>query len=353
MTNLIDANTEHQILLTRVGTREARKFTPFLLEARNYIRAKLLDTENIRSQKELRQLNAEINEQLRAIYSEYTEVLQDDYPEISQLEIDFQERTISRASTGLEVVIPDIEQAIAAARLTPMAIGQKGSAVYLDDWLKAFPRDEAKRAVNRITMGFYTGETTAEIARAISGTRNSPGILNITRANGWTMAKTGVTQMSQTAKESFNKQNSDLIVGYTIVATLDSRTSDICKSYDGQEVLYTDSRQPMPPFHPNCRTSTAPLVNQKYRIENEGERPSVGAKGAQEVPATETYYTWLKKQPTEYQNEALGKERALIFRNSGLSPDEFRRATVDRFNQPLTIEQMAAKDERISSYVNE
>lgn len=47
---------------------------------------------------------------------------------------------------------------------------------------------------------------------------------------------------------------------YEILATLDSRTSDICQSMDGTIVPIKEKEVGVnyPPFHPNCRTTTVP-----------------------------------------------------------------------------------------------
>lgn len=47
---------------------------------------------------------------------------------------------------------------------------------------------------------------------------------------------------------------------YQILATLDSRTSDICRQMDGEIILLKEKEVGInyPPFHPNCRTTTIP-----------------------------------------------------------------------------------------------
>jgi len=47
---------------------------------------------------------------------------------------------------------------------------------------------------------------------------------------------------------------------YQILATLDSRTSDICREMDGEIIKLSEKEVGVnyPPFHPNCRTTTIP-----------------------------------------------------------------------------------------------
>lgn len=50
---------------------------------------------------------------------------------------------------------------------------------------------------------------------------------------------------------------------YEILATLDARTSEICREMDGKvfPVSQASVGVNMPPFHPNCRTTTLPIID--------------------------------------------------------------------------------------------
>ena len=161
--------------------------------------------------------------------------------------------------------------------------------------------------------------------------------------------------MATTARQRTNKENRDLVIGYQWLSTLDSRTSRICRERDGEIYLYKDDFNPLPPAHYNCRSTTTQELDPKYKIKGFGEdrkRASKGAEGGQRVDANLTYYEWLKTQPASFQDEALGKTQGKIFRNSGLTPEQFKKATVNQFGQPLTIEQMADKNKQIAQYLD-
>ena len=258
---------------------------------------------------------------------------------------------------------PKTSAIMVTAYTTPqIAIGQATSSKYteLGKWLKGYPRDEARRITSAITIGWANGETPTQIARQITGTRRNgykDGILNITRNSAAMLAKTGLTETSVAAKQEFNEDNRDIVIGYRIVATLDNLTSDICKGFDQEVYLYRDSYNPHPPFHPNCRSTETAVLSERFAYDREGaERPSVGetADGAiqvEQVSAKTSYYTWLKTQPASFQNDALGIERAKIFRNAGLSTAEFKKASRTQLGRPLTIDEMAAKNTQIMDYV--
>lgn len=82
---------------------------------------------------------------------------------------------------------------------------------------------------------------------------------------------------------------------FEIVATLDSRTSEICRELDGK--VFSMSQWEVgvtaPPFHVWCRTTTAPTFNGEF--DSIGERASRGEDGkTYYVPANMTYKEWKK-----------------------------------------------------------
>ncbi|MGL5512380.1 MAG: minor capsid protein, partial [Sporomusa sp.] len=80
---------------------------------------------------------------------------------------------------------------------------------------------------------------------------------------------------------------------YKIVATLDSHTSELCQSLDGDVLRLSDWQigSTAPPFHPNCRTTTVP-----YFEDNFGERAARDIDGkTYYVPNDMTYKEWYSK----------------------------------------------------------
>lgn len=347
---LIDANTVHQVQVVRVGEQAARKSLKTLSQARDAIKKELLKVDSLKTKKQLRELNKALEKKLIKILQQYPELLTKDFRKFISAEYEFQKKTITAAIEQAQAVkVPTQKDALTYLANTPMAIGTKGAAVSLTDMLKDFAPTEAKRVTARVTSGFYSGETTQQIAQAIVGTARNKykdGLLNVTKSNAFTMAKTGVTHLQQAAKTEFNNSNDDIVWGYEIVATLDSRTSDTCRARDGQQIK--GQIGPKPPFHYNCRSTTVPVLKKEFQVDTGATRGSV--KGP--VGAETTYYSWLKKQNKSFIDEALGPEKGKLFRNAGLSPEEFRKASVNRFYQPLTIAQMAAKNNKIAEYIS-
>jgi hypothetical protein len=89
----------------------------------------------------------------------------------------------------------------------------------------------------------------------------------------------------------------------------------------------------------NCRSTTVADLDPKFDFLKEGRTRS-GEKGP--VDAKKDYYDWLKDQPPEFQDQALGPKRAKLFREGGLSADKFAELQLDRNFEPLTLAEMRA-----------
>lgn len=359
---LNSANAEHDIALVRYSNGKGATILPVLREIADYLTGRLArEGESIESQKRLNALIKDVNSAMNRIYSKWERnqfnPIED---EVITNELNFQGSTIDAAVDGYESTIPPKKEVSSAIRNNPLVIGTNNGSVDFSRYTTNWKPEEIRRVTTAINGGFYSGETTSQITRNIVGLKSqrfANGLLNISRSNIQTMVKTTINHMSVQAKEEFNQDNRDLIIGYVIVATLDSKTSSICRYQDGQEYYYRDGRyQPKPPFHHNCRSTTSPLLDGRYDFVKAGRtRPAVtqedGRAVAEQVQGSQTYYEWLKNQPAAVSNAALGQEKGKIFRNSGLTPEEFRKASSTQLGRPLTIEQMEQNNEQIASYL--
>lgn len=80
---------------------------------------------------------------------------------------------------------------------------------------------------------------------------------------------------------------------YEIVATLDTKTSEICREMDGRHFKLSDYQIGLtaPPFHPRCRTATAPFFDDEF--EDEVKRAARDENGDYyTVPANMKYDEW-------------------------------------------------------------
>jgi SPP1 gp7 family putative phage head morphogenesis protein len=215
--------------------------------------------------------------------------------------------------------------------------------------LEPFTASWGAKALTRIEgairTGYAQGKTTDQIVRTIRGTKSAnfqDGILGgETKRDAAAVVRTAIQQTSTAAQMATYQANDDIVEGYQWISTLDSRTTSQCRALDGR--IFKLGQGPLPPIHVNCRSTTIPKLK-GVDLLSTATRASKGAEGGQQVPASETYYEWLKRQPADFQVDALGKERAQLFRNGGLSADDFARLSLDKNFQPLTLEQMRQKN---------
>lgn len=124
--------------------------------------------------------------------------------------------------------------------------------------------------------------------------------MNTSRSN---VARLVYTESAAYASKARIKTYEDLnIERYEIVATLDSRTSEICQGLDGKVFEFKDYEigTTAPPFHVNCRTTTVPY----FEDEEEEKRAARDKDGkTYYVPSEMTYDEWFKK----YQKNEVEK----------------------------------------------
>lgn len=85
---------------------------------------------------------------------------------------------------------------------------------------------------------------------------------------------------------------------YEIIATLDSKTSEICRKLDGKVFDMKDFQAGItaPPFHPYCRTTTAPYFDDWEELGINRERVARNDKGEKYfVDGNMTYKEWEKE----------------------------------------------------------
>ncbi len=143
---------------------------------------------------------------------------------------------------------------------------------------------------------FAAGSGVEEMSRDLSGK------LNTSYNDAVRLVRTEVNYISnQSAMDAY--ENGGVVEKYQILATLDNRTSEICREMDGKVFNVKDREVAvnMPPFHVRCRTTTIPYFDDD---DYEGlTRIARGADGkTYSVPATMTYKEWEKKY-VNYNNK--------------------------------------------------
>lgn len=139
---------------------------------------------------------------------------------------------------------------------------------------------------NVLSKNLLTG---ADPQKAIDSLAKKMGT---SKSNAGRLVMTEQAYFSSAAqKDCFNDLD---VEEYEIVATLDSHTSDICRSLDGKVFKMSDYKPGVtaPPFHVYCRSTTAPHFKDNF---DAGERAARGADGkTYYVPDDVTYSEWKK-----------------------------------------------------------
>ena len=136
-----------------------------------------------------------------------------------------------------------------------------------------------------LTQGLLRGDSPAKITTAIQKQ------FGVHRYKAGRLVNTETTYFNAVAtKECYKDLDVEMV---EIIETLDSHTCSICGGLDGK-VIPISQYEPgvtVPPFHPNCRGTTAPAIDPKYA----GERAARNADGAvYYVPANMKYADWVQ-----------------------------------------------------------
>ena len=347
---LIEIATRHASHYERLKSSEVKKFDDFLVQMDKDLRLKLtgLDIQSLTRAKVEVQIR-QINKLLTGTYDDYKKVWTDSVTEAGLYEADFEGRSLSQVVDGVNFKLPSDSQITAAVFNTPLGdIGGIAGGSLLDTFFNDMTASEVKRIEGAIRSGYAQGETTQNIIRKIRGTKAvnyADGLLAISKRNAETITRTALQHAASQARGEVWKKNESVISKVRIDATLDSRTSTICRSLDGQE--YPIDSGPRPPFHPNCRTTTSAVLTKKYADLSKGRTraardPETGK--IKKVNAKSTYYSWLKGQPASVQDSIIGPARGKLLRNGGISAERFSELQLGKNFEPLNLEQMRQLD---------
>jgi len=203
-----------------------------------------------------------------------------------------------------------------------------------------------------VRNGLLQGETTESIVKRLKGRlqQGQPGSINqIIAAGGQdtipadqqirTLVRTSINQVANAASQKVFEANQEVTKKYKYVATLDGRTSPICRALDG--TVHEYGKGPIPPQHFNCRSATVPIVDYKgLGIEPPPEDTRSSAGGL--VPESTTYGEWLNKQSKEEKANILGAEKVPYFNRLArkYGPTDAIRKFVSQDGSELTLDQL-------------
>ena len=216
-----------------------------------------------------------------------------------------------------------------------------------------------------IRQAVVTGQTTQDLVRDLKG-EGGPGLIDPNVNQIQNIARTGAQSVANAVQHA-ELMNNDAVAYVRYSATLDRRTSPICRELDGE--VYKKEEAPVPPLHFRCRSTLVAHIPGRERgsrsmtmmvEEEDGKVRSYGAyspklKGkltqAQEALLQKnksgtppTYEEWLRAQPAAAQDSILGAKNGRRFRaNDGSltkSATAAQRRLVKAQPKPLTKKQI-------------
>lgn len=277
----------------------------------------------------------------------------------------------------LDTVLPvQLETTLpTASQLRAIVTARPFEGKVLKDWAASANATDVARIQGQIQVGLVQGEDLGAITRRVVGTvrlNGTNGVTELARRDAETITRTAVNHVANQARRDFFAENADIVDKELFIATLDSRTTPVCRSYDGD--VFPLGVGPIPPLHMRCRSLRTALLD----AEAIGQRPMKpvtekmlvrefarkngypptssrddlphGTRGAFDdfarkrtreligrVPAKTTYAEFLARQSREFQDDVLGTTRGRLFRAGELD----LKAFVDRTGAEIPLRELA------------
>lgn len=300
-------------------------------------------------------------------------MLEDQMGALVRHEAEFTSITLDVESpTELDTSLPS------EATLVSLVVDEPFEGQLLKEWMDRLSDGDSRRIRDSVRVGLTRGLSIDDIVRMALGSTEfdgADGATAMTRNQVNSLVRTAVNAFSNMARDRTYRENADLIDYEMYHATLDSRTTPICRSLDGK--VYPRGEGKFPPQHFGCRSirvavlsgvaaglrplkgSTERQLSREFGEANgfraltredipRGMRGQFDKFSRQRVreltgsaPASTTYADFLGRQSKDFQDEVLGVTKARLFRDGGLTD---LGKYVTRSGQELTLAQLAVKE---------
>lgn len=329
---MIDTFVRHQAYLQQYANGDVKRALKLLKKTSKELQEKI--AAHLATDFQLQRAK-EMESEIRAVISQLTAEVKADVDfssaELAEYETRFTGRTLATMTT-VEMASVPINQIMGAITNTPMVLrgGQVVRSLTPAEMFLEFAGTAGRDVWQTVQSGSILGRTTQDIIRDVRMLVNGR-----TRSQVETVVRTSLAHAASVANQEWAKANTDILVGERFSATLDGRTSIFCAANDGK--VFPVGEGPIPPCHHRCRSRRVSVVNPKLSVPGmKMERASMNGP----VDAKETYGTWLKRQPVDFQNDVLGKTRAELFRTGKVPIDRF----VNDSGRTLTLKELAIKE---------
>lgn len=242
---------------------------------------------------------------------------------------------------------------VTPAAIHAAAMSQPFMGRVLRDWWRDQEYSVRRAFDSAVRIGYVQGETLPQISRRLYG------IGNMTRRQVDTVIRTAVSHVSQTAMSEISKANSDIIEVEEWTATLDGRTTAICRGLDGKRFPLGKGPQIPAHFGERSRRVPVPVSWASMYGDADGEdrlddRPYVADKRrVKDIPKSErdsiigatkakNYNEWLKTQKRSFVEDVLGKKKAKLYLDGDLTLDRF----TDRAGREYTLPELEKRERK-------
>lgn len=170
-----------------------------------------------------------------------------------------------------------------------------------------------------ITQGFLTGKSLNKISKEIQE------LSDVGKFAAERLIRTETTYIANAAEiESYKECGIDK---YVFLATLDLRTSNMCREHDGK-VYDVDKAIPgenLPPLHPHCRSTTIAYFDDEAlkSMKRRARDPETGKPYV--LPANMTYKEWHQKYVVEKYGEQNTKTLEKMIKNKSSDRKQYDR----------------------------
>ena len=353
---LFDAANRNQTFLIRFGGGSARRINELLTKAEEDLVRRIAArvdrlgpaARSTLGSKRLKSILAAVKKQNADLMVSLRQELTRDLNGVARQEVDIASRRLD------EAVGVDLNNFRPTPAELSVMVRQNGvGGRTLRQWFSRLGADRLGRLEGAVNLGVIEGDTIPQIVRRFRQSED------VTRRSAEALVRTHVNHIGNQAREALYEANSDIVEELRWTATLDGRTSAICRARDG--TTYELDQGPRPPAHPNCRSIMTPVLKSWEKLAKPGAlKPGRGSSQIDkvfdknlkkqgftksqikkikrdtrasmngQVPGDISYQDWLKRQPAGFQKDVLGQTKFKLFRDGDLSLDRFVDETTGR-----------------------
>jgi len=337
----MDFQVAQQVRWIRLQNREVREALLILRRVEENLKT-ILQGANIDegrfTEARLNALRIQVGNLIKALESELTPVLVSNVRDALEAAAEVEEAAFVRIlPAGLDVTTPNLGVLQTAATSTSF------NGATTTEWARAFHRSLTETTWRTIVDGITSGSTSDDIVRELIGTKSArfkDGALQARRRGLEALVRTSINHATNQGRQAVWESNTHLLKGVRWVATLDTRTTPICRERDGRVGPVVDDPNwtppagsskldppfARPPAHINCRSTTVAITKswKELGFDVEDLPPATRASMDGQVPANTTYFEWLTRQSSATQSEVLGPARMKLWKEGGVTPDRFQ-----------------------------